>query len=111
MTKNEWIPALLVASTIAITATYAVAQIGPHGGEPMGKHEMQCPMMKDDMKVEVTATAENTAGGAIIRIQAKKAADVSRAQQLAQALAKHIEVGCPMAHEHGGRGKPHVHGK
>jgi hypothetical protein len=112
MKKNEWIPALLVSSSIAITATYAFAQMGPHGGgEPMGKHEMQCPMMKDDVRVEVTATVENTAGGAIVRIQAKKAADAPRAQKLAQALAKHLEAGCPMAHQHTHHGKGHEHGK
>jgi hypothetical protein len=112
MKKNQWIPALLVSSSIVVTATYAFAQMGPHGGgEPMGKHEMQCPMMEEDMRVDVTATVENTASGAIVRIQAKKAADAPRAQKLAQALAKHLEVGCPMAHDHAQHGKRHEHGK
>ena len=93
MKNSKWIPALLVSSSFAIMATYAAAQMGP--GHGPHKHPMECPMMQPG-HVQATATVENVAGGAVIRIRAKQAADAPRVQELAKVIAKHIEEGCPM---------------
>lgn len=96
MKSNKWIPALLVSSSFVVMATYATAQMGPgHGAHKKPhKHEMECPMMQPD-QVQATATVENVAGGAVIRIRAKQAAEAPRVQELARVIAKHIEEGCP----------------
>lgn len=107
MNKN-WISALLVSSSFALMATFAAAQMepghGPHKQKPqqqgggmgmhMHMHEMECPMMQAG-HVEATATVENVAGGAVIRLRAKQSADAPRVQELAKMIAKHIEEGCP----------------
>lgn len=109
MNKTSWIPALLLSSAFAVTATYAVAQMGPQGGQGMHRHKMngtECPMMKDGPRVEATATVEETPNGAIIRIAAKQAADVPRVRELATLIASHVEQGCPMAPGNGPRPMP-----
>lgn len=93
MKKIEWIPALLLSSTFAVSATYAFAQMGPGG---MHKHKMECPMMKGGDRVEATATVEETPTGAIVRIAAKQTVDVPRVRELARMIAGHVQNGCPM---------------
>jgi len=99
MKKIQWIPALLLSSTFAVSATYAVAQMGPKGPGMHHKHKMECPMMKDGKHVEATATVEDSPSGAIIRVAAKQTADVAQVRELARMVADHIENGCPM-HSH-----------
>jgi hypothetical protein len=99
MKTSHWIPALLLSSTFAVSATYAFAQMGPPGPGMHHKHKAECPMMKDGKRVDATATVEDSPSGAIIRVAAKNTADVAQVRELARMVAGHIENGCPM-HPH-----------
>jgi hypothetical protein len=112
-TQNK-IRLLTAVCMLMAAAAYASAQPKPAPAAPApaaascgGK--MDCPMMKDGKRIDATASVEKSERGAIVRIQAKNAADTADVQRMAQAIAKHIEEGCPMMGGEHGHG-PHGHG-
>lgn len=94
--------AALVALSIAVGGGYAAAQkkaaspapaAQPAPGKTDGaKSEMMsCPMEEAAPFADVTA--ENTADGAVVRLKAKKPADVQRIQKMAAMMAEHMTGG------------------
>ena len=62
-----------------------------------------CPLMQHGGMPAVTVKVENTTQGAVLKLEAKAAADAEKVQQMAQMMAKHLEGGgCHMMHGEGG---------